>query len=143
MGYYIQQIDSKFFIAAKDKPMALQAIRYLRYTENSTGSGRHSKHGKTVRHFSWVDTSTFDDINTLEGMLEEWGWLTSMKITNDIVDICFNREKLGDETILFEAIAPYVKHGSYIQMQGEEGSLWRWVFKNGQFEQIFAKITWD
>ena len=46
-------------------------------------------------------------------------------------EIYFDGEKLGDDAILFEAIAPYVKKGSFIEMNGEDGCIWQWQF-NGK-----------
>lgn len=33
--------------------------------------------------------------------------------------------------------------GSYIEMRGEDGALWRWVFDGKTCKEITAKITWD
>jgi len=52
--------------------------------------------------------------------------------TGDITDLEMHGEKLYDEDDWFYAIAPYVKHGSYITASGEDGTLWQWQFRNGE-----------
>jgi len=34
----------------------------------------------------------------------------------------------GSEEAMFQSIAPFVEADSYIEMQGEAGEIWRWVF---------------
>lgn len=63
-------------------------------------------------------------------------------ITGDLTDIHFIGEKLGDEKILFQALAPFVDKGSFIEMEGEDGDLWRWTFDGQQMIEQVARITW-
>ncbi len=60
----------------------------------------------------------------------------------NIVDVGFLGEKLEDDFMWFQSIAPYVRDGSCIEMTGEEGERWRWVFENGKCEEVHAHITW-
>jgi len=50
--------------------------------------------------------------------------------------------KLWDHDEMCKQIAPYVEDGSYIEMSGEDGAMWRWVFKHGECHEISAVITW-
>jgi hypothetical protein len=60
----------------------------------------------------------------------------------NIIYIHFTLEKLGDDHEILDAIAPAVENASCIEMSGEEGDLWRWVFKDGRCQEIFPKIIW-
>lgn len=122
MSYGMKQRGSNFFIAAENKPAALEAIKEL--------SGRH---------FDWV--KTFIDARTLEIALQAWRWGTETDDENNIMEITFEGQNSGDEKILFTAIAPFVREGSYIEMVGEEGDLWRWTFKGGQMEEQSGRIS--
>jgi sugar O-acyltransferase (sialic acid O-acetyltransferase NeuD family) len=53
------------------------------------------------------------------------------------------REKLGDDFIIFQSIAKFVQDGTYIEMVGEDGDKWRWLFKNGICKEIYPIITWE
>jgi len=43
----------------------------------------------------------------------------------------------------FAVIAPFVESGSYIEMVGQEGEIWRWVFDNGCLYEQEAVIAWS
>jgi len=55
----------------------------------------------------------------------------------------FEREKIGQEDLLFDAIAPWVREGSYIEMSGEDDAMWRWVFRGGGCHEVTPTITWE
>jgi hypothetical protein len=79
----------------------------------------------------------------MEALMEELRWPIEYDTEGNIVDVEFNGEKYWDDEVIFEAIAPFVKDGSYIQMQGEDGERWRWVFWNGRMRQITSHVLWD
>lgn len=54
----------------------------------------------------------------------------------------FSGEKFGDEYEIFPMLAPYINNG-YIQMLGDDGNRWRWVFKDGKFDEKQPTISWD
>jgi len=61
-----------------------------------------------------------------------------------ITGIYFNGEKFdGTEHEMFNSIAPFVEAGSYIEMLGEGGEIWRWVFDGETCEEKAATITFD
>jgi hypothetical protein len=79
---------------------------------------------------------------TLFHALEDWGWDADVDANGDIIDICFLGEKLGDEIKLFKALAPFVEADSYIEMQGEDGDLWRWVFDGKAMVEKKPSTVW-
>ena len=75
--------------------------------------------------------------------LENYGYEAEVDDDGSIIGVDFIAHKLAhDEDTMFQAIAPYVKDGSYIEMGGEDGDLWRWIFKDGTCKEIHAIITW-
>jgi hypothetical protein len=120
MGYCMTQRDSNFAIKAEDKEKALEAIKEL--------AGKETIHDGSGKHFAWVGTEVFVNASTLNEAMDEWRWEIVEDEDGNVLDIYFSGEKLGDDKILFDAIAPYVKEGSYIEMSGEDGYLWRWSF---------------
>jgi len=62
--------------------------------------------------------------------------------TGDVTDIYFLGDKLYDEDDWFFEIAKFVEEGSFIEMEGEDGYIWRWVFKDGKSYSITPVITW-
>jgi hypothetical protein len=133
MGYYMEQKSSKFFIAKKDFSKALDAIKLLMTKVNELGhGGSYSNGSKNETWFSWVDTKTVVESNTLSDALEEWRYCVKIDKYGNINNIEFTGEKLGQEKLLFDAIAPFVRKGSYISMIGEDETRWKWIFKNNQ-----------
>lgn len=125
MGYYMYQHATDFFIGVDEKPNALIAVKKL---------------ARSNRRYDWVDD--FGKAKTLEEALEAWHWTPEVDCEGNIYNITFDGEKLGDEDILWETIAPYVKDGSFIQMSGEDDGLWRWVFVARKMVEVNPTILW-
>lgn len=125
MGYSFHVEDAAFAIDASRKTRALAAVKALR--------GR----------FSWVEPAEFTAARTLEDMLEVWGWDAEVTSDGHVTGIDFAREKIGDEDVLFAALAPFVKAGSYIEALGEDGERWRWVFDGERCAVQRARVVWD
>jgi hypothetical protein len=123
MGYHIYQESCNFFIQGTSVIDAFHAVKALADAEDK---------GRNGTHYAWVDTDTLRNATTLKEAMSEWGWEISFNETGDVDDIYFNGEKLGDDAILFAAIAPFVKAGSYIEMRGEDDCFWKWKF-NGSY----------
>lgn len=128
MGYCMNQRDSSFRIKAENRAKALQAIKDLASRVDEGGGGSYSGGRKTESYFSWVTTSEFSEARTLEAAMWAWRWQIEGEEGGDVDSIMFEGEKLGDDIFLLRAIAPYVEAGSFIEMQGEDGALWRWYF---------------
>lgn len=143
MGYCMSQRDASFRIKGKNRAKALDAIKALASQEDRMSGGSWSGGVQRERWFSWVTTAEFRDARTLEDAMWAWRWEIEGDEGGDVDSIMFGGEKLGDDTVLLGAIAPYVEPGSYIEMQGEDGSLWRWVFDGRTCQEKSATLTWD
>ena len=117
MGYPMFKQFSKIFIKKEDKEKALKAIKNLVGQETCNED-----------HFAFVHN--FKDTKTFEEVMEEWRWKTVKNENGDIIDIDFIGEKIGDDNLLFSKIAPFVKEGSFIDMVGGNGMIWKWIFEN-------------
>ena len=129
MGYCIYQAETKFRITAKNKAAALQAIKGL--------EGEEPPHP----HLAWVETADFLKAETLEDALKVWRWHPKVDEKGNITDLEFTGEKYGDCILMFGAIAPYVKSGSFITMKGEDGAIFRWLFNKKEVKEQEATIT--
>jgi hypothetical protein len=144
--------DQEFLIRGKNKAGALAAIKGLDPNGTDSSSARlqggrwdGEKQAKVERWFSWVDTKEYQDAETLEDALRAWRWPSDpqgVEPTEDVDHIAFDGEKIGNEEVLFDAIAPFVESGSFIEMHGEDGCQWRWLFRNGKCYEIYPELTW-
>lgn len=129
MGYGIALADQDFHMPACGHEDALAAIKAMRPTRRWG--------------WPWVDEGEVRGATTLQKAMSAWRWepLFDSK-TWDIVGLEFTGEKSGDDEGLFKAIAPYVMDGSYLEIVGEGGGRWRYVFRRGECRRVEPKITW-
>lgn len=140
----MSQMDCRFKMKAENRPKALEAIKELNKNEAQVGSGGSNFTGEWVRHFAWVRADKIEKAQTLYEAMEEWGYeIDSTNDNEDVEWIGFIGEKMGDEKYMFDAIAPFVVDGSWIQMSGEEGAIWRWIFRNGECCEVDGQIIFD
>lgn len=136
MGYYIELINSNFFIAAENKEAALNAMfdMWLPTQDANMSGGSWGPSGDT-KWYSWMNNSADAFRNRtvvdLETALTDWGYYPESDENGNIINLDFESSKIGDEDKMFAAIAPFVRQGSYLDYRGEEGAVWRWEF-NGQ-----------
>jgi hypothetical protein len=112
MGYSVSQGETKFFIAAHN-------INYLHQCLEAFHKSA-KKHG------------FFDITKSWEFTIDQEG---------NITNVNFEGEKLNEDYLMFDGIAPVVKDGSYIEMLGEDGDRWRWCFKDGKCHEIHAEYS--
>jgi hypothetical protein len=150
MGYNMRQRGSNFRIKKENFDVALKAIVELADDKNKHQmSGGFWQGGKqTEWHYAWVNMSDLASAKTIKDAIGVWRWEVfsaepeiSREIEEDIVDIYFVGDKIGQENLMFEAIAPFVEDGSYIEMAGEDGAIWRWVFARGECNDCGATVT--
>jgi hypothetical protein len=134
---------SSFFIARDKHEEALATLKDLVRSGAGMSGGSWEGGKKTGSWFSWVSSEDVLNAKTLQEAMLAFRWETSLNEAGDIVSICFEGEKLGDDEVFFHTLAPFVEDGSYVAMQGENGAMWRWVFTDGKCREITAEITWE
>lgn len=145
MGYYIQTPQTSFSIRTVDLPRFFDLVGNLMSDENieENGNGGSYADGKMQKWwYSWVNT---DDVRKavserdIVAIFECWGYDLEIVnpddngITHYYLDIRGGDAKIGDEEKFFAAIAPVVVHGCFIDVRGEDGAEWRWLWENGKF----------
>ena len=132
MGYCINSCGCGFKMKKANADEALKAIKNL-FSQPGFSAG-------------WVHTDTVLGADTFEDALSESRFDVYSFTDEDeyYTEICFNGEKYsGDEEDILNAISPFVEDGSYIEMSGEWGERWRWIFhKNGIEEKYTRKPSY-
>jgi hypothetical protein len=138
MGYAMHLLKAEVFIFRRDHEKALQSIKDL-FQSTSTGPPR--KFANT-HAFAWVDTARVLDAATLHDALDAWRWMVlDEDESGNITELDFTGEKLGNDEVLFRALAPYVREGSQIQMAGGDGAIWRWFFYGRAVHRQDGKVV--
>lgn len=130
MGYCKNQVDSSFFISADCIPKVIQAIKGIPKNSKSWSDGG----------YAWV--SEYSNLEDIVELFRAWRYKIGFDNKGNIDSISFGGEKYGNCNVLFEAIAPFVLTGSFIEWRGEDGAAWRDVFVNGKYKEVSATITW-
>lgn len=128
MGYYITNREVNNVVIKKENiDKALKALNKL---------------GKERINLSWVYEDILANATNIVDAMDECRWDGEINDNGDFELGYFTGEKYGSDDIIFDTIAPYVEEGGYIEMQGEEGELWRWVFTNGECIEKSPNIIW-
>jgi hypothetical protein len=97
--------------------------------------------GENHRGFPWVIMS-YVKSNDLKHVFNCWRWNIKQDENNNIVNINFTGQNLGDDFFLFKSIAPFVKTGSFLEFESENNKKWRWIFENNICKEVTPKIIW-
>lgn len=131
MGYYFQITDQSFYIEPKYMGPAHQAL--LQFAVEREARSVYPRTGIAETRGKSFDALISDfgySVDTLAN-----GGVSCIFLEHD--EFCY------DDEALFEVIAPFVKEGSYIQFAGEDGSIWRYSFKNGKYVEQYPNISWE
>ena len=92
----------------------------------------------------WVRSSDINEHMGFIELAEEFRWDMHVNDEGDVYDIWFTGEKIGEDIDLFlNSIAPYVLDESFISFSGEDGSQWRYFFKDKQMLDQTGTVTYD
>lgn len=145
MGYCVDMTINNLFIPLEKVNDALKAINALHnlqtMKDNQCGGGTFQGGKQTNWSYSWVDNPPTGGFKSLEEALDAWRYTASNQDGNCVVEY-FNGEKLGDDTTIWEALAPFVNPKAEIACRGEDGALWKWVFNNGKFKELSGTVTY-
>ena len=142
MGINIYSMSSQFRVRKSRHSDALAAIKKLAGGETVTKAHFPAMEGSD--HYAFVTTKDFIDAETIFDALIAWRWVLEEDANGDAFDPSFTGEKLGDEEILFAAVAPFVVDRSYIQIFcHDDECVWRWVFEDSRVRREYANIAFE
>lgn len=121
MSYTMVQTDSQFFMDKSNLEPARKAIL------------------TAMSGFNWFKKRS---ALTLEAASAQCDWALEFDDDDNVIKIEHLTDYAGQEKILFDALAPYVKSGSFIQMMGEDCTSWRWYFDGMTCTEQKPAITW-
>ena len=147
MGYLINQLDNYFYMEKETFDDALKVTKALltfEAKEHHGPIGYVSQGGQiTSRHYGFVQEGNVLRADNFKAAAEAFRWDMWIDDEGDIYSTTFNGEKYtGSEITFLNAIAPYVREDSYIEMQGEEGEMWKWYFNGMECMEYQAQIIY-
>lgn len=143
MGYFITVELDDVKISSENIDKCLEAINGMFTPKGlSRGGGGTYCNGKTTKSYSWVGTPK-NGFKTLREALNAWRYATEADYSGAIVLTDFIGEKIGDDELLFEAIAPFVEDGGIAYFTGEDSSQWRYLFENGAVTEQQGRVVYE
>lgn len=121
MSYTMEQMETQFFMDSATLEPARKAIL------------------AAMSGFDWFKRR---NALTLEAAAAQCGWSLEFDSDDNVIGIEHLRAYEVQEDRLFNALAPFVRPGSFIQMNGEDGEQWRWVFDGSTCTEKSPTINW-
>ena len=118
MTWSMHQTDCDFKMAGDGLAAALAALQ------------------KAFTQMDVQGTSIFADA------MRHCSWSVSLAAAGNVTGIFFEGQNWGEDEELFDAISPWVEAGSFIEMRGEDGDLWRWIFDGKSCKQVSPETVW-
>jgi len=129
MGYYYEIIYSDFNLPKKKFKCAFHRIK-----------------NKLLENKHYKNSVTQDDPQTLEELLENWGWAGVIGTDGEMYDLYHldgDKKYREYDTEIIQGLSKYVTTDSQIQCRGEDGAIWRWYFKDQNVIEQQGKIVFD
>lgn len=131
MGYYVRTTGSNFYVAQSKKNAAYEALCALNQRDDL----------KTGGSFSWMAADYPSKCEDLKEVLEEVGFDVVEDEAGNVTGLHYD-SKTGQESLFLSALAPFVRDGSHIDWQGEEGEHFRYEFSGGRMLERDGRIVW-
>lgn len=141
MGYYVNIVDCDIHIPHDRLGKAYQAMCDLNKRDDLKRGGSYSADGPRERWFSWMDPNYPETCADAEEVLKALGFGVETDEEGNIVHLSYD-SKIGQEELFLIAIAPWVRHGSYIDWVGEDNTRWRYSFEDGEFHTWEAVVNY-
>ena len=142
MGYYVKTRGIDFTIPKEHLEAACQALKDLNKRDELKTGGAWGPDGRTEAWFAWMPADYDETLHSAEEILKEVGFEVYDNGEGGI-ELAGYDSKSGQEEHFVAALAPFVKEGSYIEWEGEDGELWRQVKVGDQIITQSGYITYD
>jgi hypothetical protein len=126
-----------------------QYLRKTGFTVNQGYMTGGSYNSNNERREAWYVYADMDDLkygietNDLVAVFDSFGYSASCpQGSTTITDLSYHGDT-GDSAWLFDSIAKALPDlTGFVEWAGEEGDLFRWVFKAGEVEETTPRIVW-
>ena len=148
MGYSVETLGVDFLIPTENLEAAFTALKELNKRDDlkggrAAGTRPDGSYGIIERYFAWMPANYDETCKDAEEVFNELGFQTSVDNEGLRVEWWIDNSSRGDEEHFFEAVAPFVKPGSYIEWEGEDYQRWRWDFDGKTMTEKTGTITWE
>ena len=140
MGYSIFILETNFCVTKENTDLVLAALKRLCQSQRIV-SLNNETFAAANQDLAFVKNESVVNASDIYDALSEVRWSPHLDDEGNIENLEFTGEKLGDEQLLFDAIAEYVEDNSYVVVAGDDGKVWRWRFEDGKCHYELGKIV--
>ena len=130
MSKNIIAVQSSIAIDKEDFNDAFKALQSALTTENTRRTGSENR-------LLWIDIKLIEQASNLIELLETVQWIPSLNELGDIDGVDTRINKIGEEDLIFNALAPFVEDGSILNIIAEDDDLeydgFRYIFRDSRF----------
>lgn len=150
----LKTMDVDFTIPAENTQEAFQALCNLN-TKDELKSGCIFSSQKLIKPENSTSLAedpsmrfinmpwNYDEVcETVEEILELLNFSVEKDLEGDVHILFFESDRGGDEEVFVEALAPYVKSGSFIEWQANSGEMWRNDFVQKKMITSTGEVSW-
>lgn len=141
MGYYITLEDADFFIP--ETPEVLQVLKDLNTNtpDNLKRGGSYTAGQRVAAWFSWMPENYHETVTSAREVFQLLGF--ECDNVGDGFFLLHYDSKAGQEDVFLNAVAPYVRDGSYLEWRGEDGAFWRQAVKDKRLYDLQPTWSWE
>lgn len=149
MGYYVTLKSSSVSIPKSKEQEALAALHALNEKDDLKTGGSYGPYGARRKWFAWMPEN-LKELTTLKDFLECVGFEVVYNSPQDQYNIIGYDSKTGAEKVFIWALTPFIRQTDVTELapanmewQGEDGSQWVWIFKDGKMIEEEGMIRWE
>jgi len=125
VGYCVYTTD--FDLPADKVPAAFEAVKEA-IKKASTGP---------------EETQLANEAKSLKELFWKWGWELVSDDGGDIVEVYTEGSvRLSNDDVLFRALGPFVRRGSFVEIRGEDDDFWRWAYTGNEMVEQDPDVRW-
>ena len=143
MGYCVTMDCSGVTVSKDNVEKALAAVKATAQQMDKMNGGSYQGGVTVAKWFAWVDIDSLVGATTLKDALRAWRYNAVANEDGSVEVDYFRGEKLGDDSVLWKALAPFVDPEGVIYCTGEDDFHWKWTFKGGSFKEVSGKIVYE
>lgn len=140
MGYYVTLNNSTAVIRKENQDEAYKILCDLNKEDDLKRGGSWSGGKYTEKWFSWMDSNYPEKCKDVVDIIQELGFNGNVDDEGDFYIYGYDN-KTGQEQLFFERIAHLVE--GEMEWTGEDGYHFKWVFEDGELNELSGKIIYE
>ena len=150
MGYYVELIEYNAKLLQSDLDEAYKILCDLNQKNDLKTGGRYPRETSGGPHdgiwFSWMDWNYPETCENVVAIFQQLGFDVYAADDGSVI-LCGYYNKTGAQDVFLDSLSHLWKtqidgENPYFIWRGEDGSMWRQEYVNGELHVLLPKIEW-